>query len=94
MEQTRNDVRNVAIIAHVDRLRHGAFKSVHHQDDPVDHFQDALHLTAEIGMAGSVDNIDFCILIEFNTENNPYKPKRRHPCEFSRTSCKTSHSVL
>ena len=45
------------------RLRHGALKGVNHQDNAVDHFQYALHLAAEIGMARCVYNIDFRILI-------------------------------
>ena len=44
-------------------LRHGAFKSVHHQDDAVYHLQDTLHLAAEVRVAGGVDNVDFCVFI-------------------------------
>ncbi len=44
-------------------LRHSAFKGVHDENNAVYHFQDALHLAAEIGMARSIDNIDFGIFI-------------------------------
>ena len=40
------------------RLRHGAFGGVDEQADAVDHAQDAFDLTAEIGVAGRVDDVD------------------------------------
>ena len=39
-------------------LRHRAFGCVDQQHHPVDHRQDALHLAAEIGVAGGVDDVD------------------------------------
>ena len=44
-------------------LGHGALGGVHQQDDAVDHFQDALHLAAEIGVAGGVDNVDLGVAV-------------------------------
>ena len=43
---------------HELRLRHRPFGRVDKQDRAVDHVQDALHLAAEIGMAGRVDDVD------------------------------------
>ena len=40
------------------RLRHAALKCVDEQQNAVDHHQDALHLAAEIGVAGRIDDID------------------------------------
>ena len=39
-------------------LRHGPFGGIHQNDRPIDHGQNALHLAAEIGMAGRIDDID------------------------------------
>jgi hypothetical protein len=39
-------------------LRHRAFGGIDQQDDPVHHAQDPLHLAAEIGVAGGVDDVD------------------------------------
>ncbi len=39
-------------------LRHGAFRTVDQQDYAIDHAQDALHLAAEVGVAGGVDDVD------------------------------------
>ena len=44
-------------------LGHSAFKRVNHQNNAVYHFQNSLHLAAEIRMARGVDDIDFYILI-------------------------------
>ena len=43
---------------HEARLRQRALAGVDEQHDPVDHRQSALHLTAEVGVAGSVDDVD------------------------------------
>ena len=48
---------------HEAGLRHGAFESVHHEDDTVHHLQDALHLAAEIGVAGSIHDVDLHTLV-------------------------------
>ena len=39
-------------------LRHRAFGAIDQQDDAVDHAQDTLHLAAEVGVAGGVDDVD------------------------------------
>ena len=44
------------------RLRHRAFGGVDEHDGAVDHRQDALHLAAEIGVAGRVDDVDAHVL--------------------------------
>ena len=43
---------------HKAGLGHGAFKGVHQQDHAVHHLQHALDLAAEVGVAGSVDDVD------------------------------------
>ena len=48
---------------HEAGLGHGAFCCVHQQNDAVDHFQNTLHLAAEVGVARRVHHIDFHILI-------------------------------
>ena len=48
---------------HKAGLRHGAFGGVHEQDDAVDHFEHALHLAAEVGVARRVDDVDLDALI-------------------------------
>ena len=44
-------------------LGHGAFGGVHQQNDAVDHFQNALHLAAEVGVTRSVHDVDLVALI-------------------------------
>ena len=44
-------------------LGHGAFGGVHQQDDAVDHLQDPLDLTAKVGVARRVDDIDLHVAI-------------------------------
>ena len=44
-------------------LRHGAFGGVHQQNDAVDHFQNALHLAAEVGVTRGVHDVDLVVLI-------------------------------
>ncbi len=39
-------------------LRHGPFGGVDQQDHPVDHGEDALDLSTEVGVAGRVDDVD------------------------------------
>ncbi len=65
-------VRPVDLVEHHDRpqaqlqrlaqhelgLRHDAFLGVHQQQAAVDHAQDPLHLAAEVGVAGGVDDVD------------------------------------
>ena len=40
------------------RLRHRAFDRVDEKQHPVHHGQHALHLAAEVGVAGGVDDVD------------------------------------
>ncbi len=47
---------------HELRLRHRPFGRVDQQDRAVNHVQDALHLAAEIGVAGRVDDVDARVL--------------------------------
>ena len=46
------------LAGHELRLRHRAFGRIDQQDDAVDHRQDAFDLTAEIGVAGGIDDVD------------------------------------
>ena len=39
-------------------LGHGALGGVHQEDNAVDHLEDALHLAAEVGVAGGIDDVD------------------------------------
>ena len=43
---------------HEFRLRHRAFGGVHQEHNAIDHRQDALHLSAKVGVAGGVDDVD------------------------------------
>ena len=51
------------LVQHEPRLRHAALERVHQQEDAVRHIEHALHLAAEIAMAGSVDDIDLDALV-------------------------------
>ena len=65
-------VRPVDLVQHQDRtqaelqglaqhelgLRHDAFLGVDQQQAPVHHAQDPLHLAAEVGVSGGVDDVD------------------------------------
>ena len=44
-------------------LGHGALGGVHQQDDTVDHLQDALHLSAEVGVARGVHDVDLGVAV-------------------------------
>ena len=48
---------------HEARLRLRAFGGVHHEQHAVNHVHDALDLAAEIGVAGSVHDVDVVILV-------------------------------
>ena len=45
-------------LKHKAGLRHRAFGGVHQQKHAVDHFKHTLHLAAEIGVTGCVNDID------------------------------------
>ena len=45
-------------------LRHGAFRRVHQQNNPVDHLENSLDFPAKIRMPRRVDNVDFCVAVE------------------------------
>mmetsp|Transcript_8006 Transcript_8006/g.16698 ORF Transcript_8006/g.16698 Transcript_8006/m.16698 type:complete len:203 (+) Transcript_8006:1001-1609(+) len=38
-------------------IRHGSFHSIHHQTNPIDHGQDAIHFSGKIRVTGCIDNI-------------------------------------
>ena len=44
-------------------LWHRTFEGVHHQDDAVHHFEDTFHLATEVGMTGSIYNVDLDAVI-------------------------------
>ena len=46
-------------------LGHRAFRSIHQQNDAVDHFQDTFHFSAEVRMARSIHDVDFCVAIPY-----------------------------
>ena len=46
-------------------LRHGSLGGVHQKDYAVHHFENALHLAAEIGVTGGVNDVDFDVLIVY-----------------------------
>ena len=45
-------------------LRHRAFKGVNKKQHTINHLQDTLYLTAKVGMAGCIDNVDFMVFID------------------------------
>ena len=47
----------------VTGLRQRAFGGVDEEDDAVDHLEGALHFTAEVGVAGGVDDVDLVVVI-------------------------------
>ena len=46
-------------------LRHRPLGSVDQHEHPIDHAEDALHLTAKIGVTGSINDIDLCSFIHY-----------------------------
>ena len=52
-----------SFLQHEFRLGHRAFKGVNQKDNAVDHLEHALHLAAEVGVAGGVDDIDLHALV-------------------------------
>ena len=51
------------LLEHEAGLRHGAFEGIDQQQHAVGHVEHALHLAAEVGMAGGVDDVDLDILV-------------------------------
>ena len=51
------------LLQHKTGLGHGAFRSIHQQQNAVDHLEDSLHLAAKVGVAGGVHDVDFHILV-------------------------------
>ena len=49
---------------HVTRLRQRAFARIYQQHDAVHHLQRAFHFAAEIAVARSIYNVDFCAVIK------------------------------
>ena len=54
----RRQPRFQSLHQHVAGLRQRAFAGVHQQHDAIDQLERALHLTAEIAVAGGIDDID------------------------------------
>jgi hypothetical protein len=46
-------------------LRHRAFKGIDQQEHSIGHFEDAFDFTAEIGVAGCINDVDLVILALF-----------------------------
>ena len=75
---------------HEAGLGHGALRRIHQQDDSVDHLEDALYLTAKVGVARRVHNVDFGIFIGnggvFGQDRNPPFPLQvagvHHPLHY------------
>jgi hypothetical protein len=44
-------------------LGHGAFKSIHEQQYAVGHIEYALHLAAEVGVTGGINDVDLCAFV-------------------------------
>ena len=59
----RFEVEFQRLLQHEARLWHRTFEGIHEQQHAVCHVQYALHLTAEIGVARSVNYIDFVALV-------------------------------
>ena len=45
------------------RLRHGALSGIDEQDNAVDHLEDTLDLSAEVGVARGIDNVDLGVAV-------------------------------
>ena len=45
------------------RLRHGALSGIDEQDNAVDHLEDPLDLSAEVGVARGIDNVDLGVAV-------------------------------
>jgi hypothetical protein len=52
-----------ALRGHEARLRHRPFDRIDEQQHAIDHRQHALHLAAEVGVAGRVDDVDVHALV-------------------------------
>ncbi len=50
------------LLGHEAGLRHGAVLGVDHQQHGVDHRHDTLDFTAEVGVAGGIDDVDAVVL--------------------------------
>ena len=48
---------------HEAGLGHGALRRVYQQNDAINHFQNTLHLAAEVGVARGVDDIDLRVAV-------------------------------
>ena len=53
------------LLQHEARLRHGALGRVDQQQNAVDHLQNTLDLTGEVGVARGVDNVDLVVFIVY-----------------------------
>ena len=51
------------LLQHETGLGHGAFRSIHQQQNAVDHLQDSLHLAAKVSVAGGIHDVDLHILV-------------------------------
>ena len=52
-----------SLLQHKACLRHGSFKGIDQQNASVCHVEHTFHLSAEVGVPRSVDDVDFCALI-------------------------------
>ena len=52
------------LLQHEAGLRHGALEGVDQQQHAVDHFENALHLAAKVGVSRGVDDVDLDALVE------------------------------
>jgi hypothetical protein len=58
-EHDRSQSERQRLARHEARLRHRPLGRVHEQEEAVHHAEDPLHLTAEVGVPGSVHDVDF-----------------------------------
>jgi hypothetical protein len=63
-DENRRELRLEGLGEDVAGLRQGTFGGVDEEHDAVDHLEGALDLAAEIGVAGSVDDIDLLAVVE------------------------------
>ena len=67
---------------HERRLRHGAFFRIDQNQHAIHHAEGAFHLTAEIGMARRIHNIDLHAVVDdagvFRTDRDPALPLLIH----------------
>ena len=59
----RRFVQAKSLFKHKSCLRHAALKCINKQQNTVNHGKNSLNFSSEIGVAGGVNNVDFCVVV-------------------------------